>query len=434
MQSKRYKILVVDDSQISRKAIMGDLAPLDAEFFESPDGRHGIISALKVKPDLITLDVEMPKMNGFEVCRQLRNNKSTQKIPIVMVTSRASKSELEKGFQAGVAEYFVKPFAKGELFDYVSRLFTGREAEKYGKAVIGCSSRDSENIIRLALEKNGFNCECHSNASELLGAMDEEADILILDEDLQGMNPLELVNLIRNQKEFEHIPIMYLTDKGDPLKLVKALDMGANDYLQKPFWDRELIARINTQVKTKQLYDEVQSQKKILEAMAMTDKLTGLYNRHFLEEVMDKEFAHSQRHNHPLSLAIIDVDHFKKLNDTHGHQNGDVVLEHLGKLMQNSFRVGDIKARYGGEEFIVLMPETFLEKARTKMESFRQVVERASVPSLCGKFQLQFTISAGMAGTESSIQKKEDLLKFADDCLYRSKEEGRNRVTCYHNE
>jgi two-component system cell cycle response regulator len=377
------------------------------------------------------MDVEMPKMNGFEACKKLRTNKTTCNIPIVMVTGLASKSELERGFEAGVAEYFVKPFAKGDLYNYVHRLFSGREAEKFAKAVIGCQDKNSANIIRMALEKNGFDISEYENAMQLLGVLDEETDLLLLDESVKGLNPYELTNLIRKQKEFEHIPIVYITDKGDPLKLVKALDMGANDYLQKPFWDRELIARAHALVKTKRLFDVVQSQKKILETLAITDKLTGLYNRHFLEDVMEKEFSSSVRHNRPLSLAFLDVDHFKKMNDTHGHQNGDLVLEHLGKLLQKSFRVSDVKARYGGEEFVVLMPETIVERAVAKMEKFRQSIEKYLIPSLDGQTQLQFTVSIGISGTEHEIQNKEDLLKFADDSLYKSKKNGRNRITVY---
>lgn len=433
MEKEKYKILVVDDSNSCRKAIINDLSLLDAKFFESTDGRHALISALKIKPDLITMDVEMPKMNGFEACKKLRSNKTTCDIPIIMVTALASKSELEKGFEAGVAEYFVKPFAKGDLYNYVKRLFSGREAEKSGKAFIGSNDKNSSNIIRMALEKNGFDISEYENAMQLLGSLEDETDLLLLDESIKGLNPYELTNLIRRQKEFEHIPIVYITEKGDPLKLVKALDMGANDYLQKPFWDRELIARANALVKSKRLFDVVQAQNKILETLAITDKLTGLYNRHFLEEVIDKEFGISVRHKRPLSLAFLDVDHFKKMNDTHGHQNGDLVLEHLGQLLQKSFRVCDIKARYGGEEFVVLMPETTLEKAAVKMEKFRQSLEKYSLPSLDGRAQLQFTVSIGIAGTEQEIQTKEDLLRFADESMYKSKENGRNRVTVHHN-
>ncbi len=434
MKEKEYKILIVDDSPISRKAILTELKPLNAEFFESPDGRHAIISALKIKPDLITLDVEMPKMNGFDVCRQLRNNKMTREIPIIMVTSRATKAELEKGFQAGVAEYFVKPFPKGELYKHIVRVLTGITGEKIGKAIIASSDNNSRHIIRLALEKTGFSISRFHNASELLGSFNSDTDILILDQNIEGINALELTNILRSKKELEHIPIIYVTDTDDPFHLVQALDLGANDYIQKPFWDRELLARINSLIKSKRLYDEVQNQKNIMESLAMTDKLTGLFNRHFLEEVMEKEFAKSIRNKHSLCLAIMDVDHFKKFNDTYGHQNGDVVLQELGTLLKSSFRVGDIVARYGGEEFIVVLPETSAKKATEKMDHFRKVVEEFSVASTCGEHQMQFTISVGVASTKDGIKNQDDLLKFADECLYKSKEMGRNRVTLYQNE
>lgn len=431
MDEKKYKILVVDDSEACRKAIIKDLSPLKPQFFESPDGRHALVSALKINPDLITLDIQMPKMDGFEACRQLRTNKTTSDIPIIMVTSRASREDLEKGFEVGAGEYFLKPFAKGELLKYVSRIFSGLRAEKFGKAILGSIDKETISIMRQTMEKNGFLLMEFENATELLGSINDEVDIIILDEGIKGLNALELTNLIRTQKGFEHIPIVYIPDKTDPLKLVKALDMGANDYLQKPFWDRELIARINTLVKSKHLFDQLQAQKKILENLAMTDKLTGLYNRHFLDEVMGQEFSNSVRHHQPLSFSIMDVDHFKRFNDKYGHLNGDAVLRDLGKLIQNHFRAGDIKARYGGEEFVVLMPNTTVDMALTKMEKFRQLVEKNSTPSTCKKFDLQFTVSAGIACNTQKIGCKEDLIKLADECLYQSKEKGRNAITVY---
>ena len=291
------RILVIDDSEPIHALIKARLQPEGLEVFSELDGEAGIERATTDLPDLILLDVDMPELDGFEVCRHLKNTPATRDIPIIFLT--------------------------------------------------GTASTDSK---------------------------------------------------------------------------VRGLDMGAIDYVTKPFDQVELRARVRAGLRTKQLQD-------ILEHQSFLDALTGLWNRAYLDRRMEGEINIASRYDRPLGIALVDVDRFKNLNDTYGHLLGDVVLQGIARVMQDSARSSDTVARYGGEEFAILIPQADLDSTAQVAERVRQSIESHSF-EVRGS-NIGVTVSVGVVCTAEFVGElsPENLLNHADRALYASKDAGRN---CTH--
>jgi len=221
-----------------------------------------------------------------------------------------------------------------------------------------------------------------------------------------------------------------LTSKAEHTDKVRGLELGASDYVTKPFDEGELVARVNTHLRIKELHESLQEKNRQLLEMANRDGLTGLYNHRYFHESVSKDFQRAVRYNESLSCVMFDIDHFKKFNDTYGHQTGDVVLKTLGGLVKKLMRDSDLAARYGGEEFALLLYHTEAKDAYQIAERLRKTVEQY-------KFQaedlvLSVNISVGVASYyHPEISDAKTLIECADKALYRAKEEGRNRVIAF---
>ena len=263
-------------------------------------------------------------------------------------------------------------------------------------------------------------------------------DVVLLDVVLPDLDGFEVCRRLR-QSGPGYIPVLMLTEQRTSLEdKVDALATGADDYLAKPFDERELLARLAALLRIKQVIDELHQRLtsehqsyQALKRIALTDHLTGLYNRHYFAEVLAREFGLSQRYGSPLACILSDIDHFRDFNNRLGHAAGDWVLRQTAALMQDLLRQGDVMARYGGEEFVVLLPMTELEPAARLAERLRvQVAGRRCTHPAFG--EMQITISLGVAGYPSpAIMEAEQLLVRADEALYRAKAGGRNRAEVY---
>jgi diguanylate cyclase (GGDEF)-like protein len=231
-----------------------------------------------------------------------------------------------------------------------------------------------------------------------------------------------------------YIPVLILTQRGDVEDRVDGLEVGADDYLPKPFDERELLARIAALLRIKQLQDELQhrleNERRAYESLrqiALTDSLTGVYNRHHFANMLQREFDTARRYGTPLACIMIDIDHFRNFNNRYGHAIGDWVLQGVARLFMENVRRVDIVARYGGEEFVILLPMSNLRAATETATRLRQLVETRWWESPAGP--LQITISLGVAAfPEVAVDTAEDLMNCADRALLRAKENGRNRV------
>ncbi len=250
-------------------------------------------------------------------------------------------------------------------------------------------------------------------------------DLVLCDVEMPLLDGFKFLAMVRAREELRDIPVLLLTGKGDIPSKVRGLEQGASDYITKPFDASELVARAKLHLKMKKLQDELRRANEILLEMSNTDHLTGLYNRRYLMEVLDREFLRTTRKGSFLSFLIIDLDHFKDINDKYGHQEGDVVLTHAATVFRDQLRCYDTPIRFGGDEFVAVLPETSLSDAMTVAERIRKALDETT---FSGKLEkLKITASLGFAVYPGvGVETVEDLIREADNSLYRAKAKGRN--------
>jgi two-component system, cell cycle response regulator len=254
-----------------------------------------------------------------------------------------------------------------------------------------------------------------------------KTDLIICDLEMPRMDGFKFMQMVNSREDLRDIPIIMLTGREDRDLKIKGLEQGACDYVTKPFDAGELVARVKVQLKIKSLQDELKRSNELLKELSNTDPLTHLYNRRYLTKVLSSELIRAKRYNESLSFIILDIDHFKKVNDAYGHQNGDTVLSAVAEVVQAGRRCYDIVARYGGEEFVLVLPGTTLAGGITVAQRLREDVRLISFkPPL---ELLSITISLGVATFPSAqIEDEDSLIRQADEALYRAKQNGRNRV------
>jgi len=257
--------------------------------------------------------------------------------------------------------------------------------------------------------------------------LNHRVDLVLCDLEMPRMDGFRFLAMMRAREEFQDVPVIILTGREDRDTKIRGLEQGASDYLTKPFDAGELVARVRVQLKVKSLQDELKRSNDMLRTLSITDPLTHLHNRRHLMEMVEKEFQRASRKGAHLSLIILDIDYFKKVNDTYGHQEGDRVLTILADIVRRRLRSYDLAARYGGEEFVLLLPETPVHEALPIAERLRlEVQEHIFDGSLQGQV---LTISLGVATYPSPrIESIDSLFRQADEALYRAKQSGRNRV------
>lgn len=295
-------------------------------------------------------------------------------------------------------------------------------------------SKTQAEVIRGLLEKEGYEViQAEDGKSAIKIAKSQPLDIILLDLVLPDINGNEVCRWLKLNQSTKGIPIIMLTVKGSLTDKVKGLEAGADDYVTKPFDEIELNARIYACLRTKALQDELKQMNRQLEdllgkveQLAITDPLTELFNRRRFETVLEKEFKRTVRYKSPLACLMIDIDHFKKINDEYGHQAGDSVLQETAQIIKTTFREVDIAARWGGEEFVILLPQTNKEAALQSASRMLEAISNHKFPSIPGK---KITVSIGIASVpDPSIDTGESLINASDLVMYEAKKKGRNRI------
>jgi two-component system, cell cycle response regulator len=283
-------------------------------------------------------------------------------------------------------------------------------------------------LVRLYLKRAGYDTlECTTGQEARQALTTQPWDLLILDRRLPDLDGVVLAQELKGNNDFRTRYIIMLTGEDEQADKVEGLELGADDYITKPFQYPELLARIRAGKRIVDLQKELMETNKRLELLSITDGLTKLHNHRHFQDELARAFEESQRYQRPLSLAMIDIDFFKKFNDTHGHAVGDDVLKRAAELYKSSVRSTDLVARYGGEEFAVMMPETELDDAIAFAEKIRNLVESTPLQTQAGP--LNITISLGVASVpQSRIHSPKELIVAADKALYRAKKNGRNQV------
>jgi two-component system cell cycle response regulator len=261
-------------------------------------------------------------------------------------------------------------------------------------------------------------------------------DLVLLDMILPDMDGLEVLRIVKARPDEAFIPVIILSVKSDLDTKVTGLRIGADDFLAKPFAEAEILARCAAMLRIKHLQEKLRETQRKLEEQTITDALTGLKNRRFFDERLHEEFRRALRYGDYLSLIMIDLDHFKDVNDRHGHQAGDSVLREAATLLRSSIRDPDICARYGGEEFAVILPKTHMQGALTVAERVWRALgaKEYALPAAASATErtVQVTASIGVAFYPSKdISSGELLLRFADQALYQAKQAGRNTICLF---
>lgn len=450
------RILVVDDQPLNVKLLEAKLTSEYYDVLTASGGAAAVRIATEERPDLILLDVMMPDMDGYEVCRILRDQPETMHIPIVMVTALSDTADRVVGLEAGADDFLTKPVDDLALFARVRSLLRFKVTFDELRLRFGVdSAAQLEEMAPIWNESLGDSSvlllEDFDSRARMIGeslgeihrvvVVDDEQscfselekgsyDAVIVSLSLDSIDGLRVVSQLRSRPQTRMLPILVLVEDGEMERLAKALDLGVTDYVMAPIDRNELIARTRMQVRRKRYQDRLRTNLEASVSMAALDELTKLHNRRYLTTYLKREFERSRQTGKPLSLIILDVDHFKKVNDGHGHAVGDVVLVELGKRMLQLTRSSDLPARYGGEEFVVVMPETDPTVARAVAERLRHGVAEKPFEAVKDNLLLDITISVGVANLTDDVETPDDLFRLADDALYKAKAGGRNQVVC----
>ncbi len=283
-------------------------------------------------------------------------------------------------------------------------------------------------LVSLFLKRSGYETVEFGMGEEAKEQLPQIAwDLAILDRRLPDMDGVELCRLLKSEPELRNRYLIMLTGEDEQEDKVQGLDLGADDYITKPFQYPELMARIRAAKRIVDLQKELLESNRRLELLSITDGLTKLHNHRHLQDELSRAFEESARYQRPLSFVIVDLDFFKKVNDTYGHAVGDEVLKAISKIFQEAIRSTDLAARYGGEEFALMLPETILDDALIFAEQIRRAIELTPVSSQAGP--ISATVSIGVATVPNPrIHSAKELIVAADKALYRAKKNGRNQV------
>lgn len=302
-----------------------------------------------------------------------------------------------------------------------------------GKVLLVDDSQQARVAIREAL-KDLFEVfiEADDGLSAIKAFVEEKPGFIITDIEMPSINGYRLISTVRNMEDGKDLPIIMLSGTKNSLKKkLTGFNLGASDFLIKPFENEELVARVKSLLRTRFLLDELKEKNTLLARLAVTDELTGLYNRRHFFETVKEQMALGLRHNFKIACMLMDIDHFKKINDTHGHIAGDDVLRKIGALLISCKREGELLARFGGEEFIMCLFNTDSASVLRAAERFRHLIKSFEFSSSHHP-NLHVTVSIGVAiYPQASIITIDELIKAADSALYRSKVDGRDKVSLY---
>ncbi len=448
------RVLVVDDVPANLRLLQARLA---AEYFDvssATNGEEALAICERGECDVVLLDVMMPGLDGFEVCRRLKLSRATPHIPVVIVTALDQQSDRVRGLEAGADDFLSKPVSELALVARVRslarlkqltdelrvravsmfapgmRLLNGKPPPDAGHSghilvVDDCAASSTQIAAMLAGEHRSAVEADPSGA--LLYAAEGNYDVFIISLALSNFDGLRLCSQLRSIERTRNTPILAISPLEDKTRLVRGLEIGVNDYLVPPIDKNELLARVRTQVRKRRYLERLRDDVHKSLELAITDALTGLHNRRYMERHIGGLVEQATAHGKPLAVLMLDVDHFKAINDTYGHDAGDEVLREFALRIRRSIRGLDLACRYGGEEFLVIMPETDLSAAALVAERLRRTIAGEPFAIERGQRAMDVTISVGIAALAGGDDPA-SVLKRADAALYRAKRDGRNRV------
>jgi two-component system, cell cycle response regulator len=449
------RVLVVDDVRSNRKLLQTRLSLEYFEVLAAANGPDALAICEKGGCDIVLLDVKMPGMDGFEVCRRLRTTPGTAHLPIVLVTAFDRPADRMRGLESGADDFLTKPVDEIALIARVRSLvrlkFSIDELRSRAAHSGEAGTAPAEVLLKLDTSERGrllLVDEQRSSRERIAGALSPYHDVILADDPFEApaiarkaltdlmivslgsgaFDGLRLCSQARSSERTRNLPILLIADPDDRPKVLRGLELGVNDYLTRPIDRNELLARVRTNIRQKLYADRLRQSVQQSIEMALYDSLTGLNNRRSLERRLPAMIDTARARGAPLTMMVLDIDHFKRVNDTYGHDVGDRVLKGFGAQLRDTVRSGDLICRLGGEEFVVVMPGAdaaeaarIAERARRTTESREFLVDGAAA-------SVSITVSIGLAEWRETWNYAE-LYRRADRALYRSKSAGRNRVT-----
>lgn len=446
------RILVVDDVEANVRLLEAKLTLEYYEVLTAGDGATALQVASDERPDIILLDVMMPGMDGFETCRRLKADPVTRHIPVVLVTALDGREDKLKGLDAGADDFVTKPIDDVILFARVRSLLRLksvmdelREREESGRRlgvdtdgagrvrgsggrvlIVDDNERQAQKMVEHLATEHRPTVE--SDPAAALIAARGPVDLMIVNVSSAEFDGLRFVAQVRSTEASRRMPILAVVDPADRPRLLKALELGVNDILPRPVDPEELEARARTQIKRKRYADFLKQKLDYSLEMAVTDALTGLHNRRYMAGQLQALMSRAGQGGEGVAVLVMDIDHFKLVNDGFGHDAGDEVLREFAVRLATNVRAIDLPCRLGGEEFVVVMPGASLEDATRVADRIRRDVGAQPFLIMSGAEALTVTVSVGVAASTGLDDTPEALLKRADEGVYEAKARGRNQV------
>lgn len=447
------RILVVDDLEANRRLLEAKLTNDYYDVLMAQRGEEAVQMAKREQPDLILLDVMMPGgIDGYEACRRIKAQPETRHIPVIILTTLDDRDNKLRGLKAGAEEFLTKPIDDVQLMARVKSLLAlkvvidelrAREANGKRLGVIEEDVRPdpldqhrvfSGNVLLIDDNQNQIKrieaaLGVEHRVSLLSGDKNAGApDLAIVAVTAKSFDGFRIIARMRSGEATRHLPILAIVDSDDRQRALRALELGAHDIIVRPLDEEELLARARTLMRRKRYVDTLRARLDHSLELAITDQLTGLYNRRFLTAQLGPLVQRAQCGGDVVSVMTIDIDHFKKLNDSFGHDVGDAVLREFAVRLASNVRPSDFACRMGGEEFVVIMPRTSGDIACLAAERLRRQICASPFSAPGVPHPIDVTVSIGVACTAGADDTAEAVLKRADEALYEAKRSGRNRV------
>jgi two-component system, cell cycle response regulator len=446
------KILIVDDVAINTRLLT---AKLKAEYYQvvtAPDGFLALEKAHSWQPDLILLDIMMPGMDGYECCRKLKSCRDTTHIPVIMLTALSEPHERIRGLEVGADDFLTKPVDYSTLMIRVKSLIRLKrlldewrarsdtaialgidvldlnidtDSIALGRVLIVDDNRENAQVIQQCLKCDDIQFPLTEHEIEKFLTQQGIPDLIIVSLLISGIDPLELISRVRAESRTHQTVILALFDGNvDRSSLLRAFELGASDWLESPIDGNELVVRCRNHIKRKIYQDRLQRHVDTAIEMMAVDPLTNLFNRRYLQKHLNTLYVTGSLRN--MSILMVDIDHFKSINDRFGHAFGDIVIRSISSVLLDNTRAFDTVTRYGGEEFVILLPGTSVVEASVIAERLLVSVRSLEFTVALNR-ELGVSVSIGVSSATEETAAPEYLLNEADKALYKAKSTGRNR-------
>jgi two-component system cell cycle response regulator len=454
------RVLVVDDILPNVKLLEAKLTSEYYDVLTATNGEEALQSVEQDSPDLILLDVMMPGMDGFEVCTRIKQNAALAHIPVVMVTALTDTEDKVRGLECGADDFLTKPINDTALMARVRSLVRlkmttdewrvrentanqlgvleghsdvmSQSADRAKIMIIEDKDFEERKIIETLQEDENEIVSVSSGMELMEKIVAEPYDLLIISLNLEDEDGLRLCSHLRSNEKTRTTPILMIGEEQDMDRIAHGLEIGAHDYVLRPVERSELRARVRTQIRRKRFQERLKSSYEISLSMALTDSLTGLYNRRYLEAHLEKLLEKNRQDRKSLAVLMVDIDNFKSVNDTYGHNVGDEILKVFAQRLKDGLRPTDLIARLGGEEFTVILPDVTKERAHMVAERLRRNIAQDPITCSAPEGALNITTSIGGALIDYEPHTVAEALERADKMLYKAKEEGRNCCVFEH--